>query len=365
MTKRVFPWMLSAILFCGISAMMLTSCSANDNAVIITPSQEITGKWYAENDTPGTIIVDGTSINYQKVVQYANFKDEGTGFWSIIFVDENADAIDIPGHFCGGTFNYTVNGNTLNISMTSSGLPILENSWSATYSNDKIFVNAAEVANSLTPISTEDDLDCQRWLRQLGFGYSGELPMISEATSKDYGKVVCSEGHLHEAKKMPPEGCVAVGILGKVTKKGHGLIIALEDARSQTWNTINGWNTVSKYAGTKLKLLPDDNARSRDLPSFTKLGSTAVSDWCVAQKSDYSDIFKNLGSESSGKDGYVYDKNVNAYINIKKSIFEHQSLYSEYWTATESTRFDGWAFDDYWIYKTKSMEIHIRPVLGF
>ena len=62
--------------------------------------------------------------------------------------------------------------------------------------------------------------------------------LLSAATAEDIGKVVCAAGHLHDAKTAVPAGCTAVGILGKVTETGHGLILALQNAISQTWNTM-------------------------------------------------------------------------------------------------------------------------------
>ena len=120
-------------------------------------------------------------------------------------------------------------------------------------------------------------------------------PLLSAVTTSDYGKVVCAAGHLHDAKTAVPVGCTAVGIIGKVTETGHGLILALQDATSQSWNTINGWTSETTYAGTTLKVLPDDAARG-SLTSYTTLGETTVSNWAVAQKNDYDEIFTNLGS---------------------------------------------------------------------
>ena len=68
--------------------------------------------------------------------------------------------------------------------------------------------------------------------------------------------VACAAGHLHLAKTAVPSGCTAVGILGKVTATGHGLILALKDADTQQkWSTINSWDSETTYAGTTLKLL--------------------------------------------------------------------------------------------------------------
>jgi hypothetical protein len=136
----------------------------------------------------------------------------------------------------------------------------------------------------------------------LGFGAAKPL---SAATAEDVGKVVCAAGHLHPAKTALPTGSTAVGILGKVTETGHGLILALQDATSQQWSTINGWTSVTTYDNTKLRLLPDDTARG-SLTSYTTLGSTMVSNWCVAQKSDYEAIFTNLGS-TTGNTGKTFD----------------------------------------------------------
>lgn len=68
----------------------LTACSEEDNSAVNNETtKNIVGKWYAENNKPGSINADGVSIDYHKLVQYADFKDDGTGFWSIIFVDDN------------------------------------------------------------------------------------------------------------------------------------------------------------------------------------------------------------------------------------------------------------------------------------
>ena len=151
--------------------------------------------------------------------------------------------------------------------------------------------------------------------------------LLSAATTSDYGKVVCADGHLHNAKTAVPAGCTAVGILGKVTSTGHGLILALQNAIPQTWNTIFGWASVTTYAGTTLKVLPDNAARGVQLTSYTVLGATAMSNWAVAQKSDYEAIFTNLGSTAAYWDGKPYDANVNAYITTGVG---GAALYGEY-----------------------------------
>jgi len=186
--------------------------------------------------------------------------------------------------------------------------------------------------------------------------------LLSAATTADVGKVVCSDGNVYPAKTAVPEGCTAVGILGKVTETGHGLILALQDATAQDWNTINGWISVTTYAGTTLKVLPDDAARG-SLTSYTTLGATTVSNWAVAQKSDYEAIFQNLGS-TINDDGYTYDDNVNAYITTGVG---GTAISGNYWSATEYyDNYSVWYFNsDYWYGDVKTYSYSVRPVLAF
>lgn len=173
--------------------------------------------------------------------------------------------------------------------------------------------------------------------------------------------MVCADGKLYPAKTAVPEGCTAVGILGKVTETGHGLIISLQDATEHSWGIINGWTSVTKFAGTTLKLLPGW-ALGRRLTSYTTLGTTAVSNWCVAQKSDYEAIFTNLGS-TKDKDGYTYDANVNAYITTGVG---GTAISGSYWSATEYDGYRGWRFHSgFWSRASKGGGRSLRPVLGF
>ena len=185
---------------------------------------------------------------------------------------------------------------------------------------------------------------------------------LSSATVDDLGAVACSDGQLYMGKKAAPAGKTAVGILGKVTTTGHGLILALKNAYSQQWNTINGWTSVDTYAGTTLKVLPDDGARGTNLTSYTTLGATAVSNWAVAQKSDYEAIFINLGSTKYDEDGYTYDANVNAYITTG---VDGEALSGDYWSATEIGGGDAWGFESEFWFDHGESSFRVRPVLGF
>jgi hypothetical protein len=204
------------------------------------------------------------------------------------------------------------------------------------------------------------------------------------ATAADYGKVVCDEGHLHQAKTAVPTGCIPVGILGKVTETGHGLILALQNAKMQTWFTIDSWESETGFANTTLKVLPDDDARG-GLTSYTKLGETPVSNWAVGQHTDYKSIFANLGSKKTDShDGTTYDDNVNAYITegVGGTAINNEEGEGPYWTASEFIGYDddnygqhlGFYFasppesfywDRYWYGLSKDLPESIRPLLGF
>ena len=188
---------------------------------------------------------------------------------------------------------------------------------------------------------------------------------LANATAEDIGMVVCAAGHLHTAKTAVPTGCTAVGILGKVTETGHGLILALQDAAWQTWNTIKGWDPVTTFAGTTLKQLPEEALGS--LTIYTVLWPTIsnpiyLSSWCVAQKDVYSAIFQNLGS-TKYDGGYTYDANVNAYITTGVG---GTAMATFYWSATEDDDYVAWVFDSgYWHIYFKKYSGSVRPVLGF
>lgn len=153
-----------------------------------------------------------------------------------------------------------------------------------------------------------------------------------------------------------------MGILGKVTETGHGLILALQDATMQTGNTIKVWTSTTDFAGTTLKVLPDNAARG-SLTSYAALGTTAVSDWAVAQESDYEAIFTNLGSTTIDSDGTVYDANVNAYITTGVG---GTALDGYYWSATEFGGGKAWLFTKtFWPCLDMTLCLNVRPVLGF
>ena len=182
--------------------------------------------------------------------------------------------------------------------------------------------------------------------------------LLSSATSSDIGKVVCNNGHLHNAKTAVAAPCTAVGILGKVSSTGHGLILALQNASQATANGVNGWSNKS-VASTTIKLLPAANYGS--LTSYTELGTITVSNWGVASQADYTTIFKNLGSTSG------YNANVNAYITTGVG---GTALSGNYLSSTRKNVSGAGSMGVYfssggWETVILTARLNIRPVLGF
>ena len=241
-----------------------------------------------------------------------------------------------------------------------------------------IYVAIRPVTSANIDITANDGSQCynksltgKNYAADNGYSVSWKMPeaLLSNANTANYGMVVCADGHLHLAKTAVPGGCTAVGILGKVTETGHGLILALQDAPKQTWDIINGWNSVTNYAGTTLKLLPDGARGS--LTSYIILWPSisnpiTVSNWCVAQKSDYEAIFTNLGSTTGDSNGTTYDDNVNAYITTGVG---GTAMAGDYWSATEYAEYGGWyawGFHSYsWVNYFTTGSDSVRPVLGF
>ena len=83
----------------------------------------------------------------------------------------------------------------------------------------------------------------------------------------------------------------------------------------------------------------------------------------MAQKSDYEEIFTNLGSTTGDFRGKTYDTNVNAYITTGVG---GTALDGNYWSATEYGGRYAWGFYRYsWINYFTTGSDSVRPVLGF
>ena len=367
MNKFKFLAMLVAIAL----LLVVTGCKKESSINIQELEQSLVGLWWDEFEYED-VTEDG--VPFSRVLLAVRADADHTGCIYLGVFDDNSDKplVVYGGPVDAGFTWKLLSDGSLVLSDPTSGESLLmtradgENygdtitdvsGTSMIYTADGLTMNNVSYSGTLTKADVDEQTDIMGKV-------AGEVRPLSTATASDYGKVVCDKGHLHPAKTAVPDGCTAVGILGKVTETGCGLILALKDATSQTWNTINGWTSVTTYADTELKVLPDDAARGANLTSYAALGTTAVSDWAVAQKSDYEEIFTNLGS-TKYDDGYTYDANVNAYITTGVG---GTALSGHYWSATKNNIVDlAYCFgsDIGWGLYPMSESLSVRPVLGF
>ena len=172
------------------------------------------------------------TVTTQPAAQFAIFK----------FTVKNADAsatIDVkPLIITIGTQDYTVTPASATSTLYAA-LPAVSGQTVSFY---------AAGSDSKTYTCSKDGVTfaaAKYYQSTLKMAEAAAYKLLSAATAEDIGKVVCADGHLHDAKTAVPAGCTAVGILGKVTETGRGLILALQDATAQNWNTINSWTSVA------------------------------------------------------------------------------------------------------------------------
>ena len=109
MENRIL-WMLAAILtFCG--AVLLTSCSEEDNPVVdpetfeIPQEEQLEGKWYCECKVEGTIGEGDNAQHYDKVVMIVYWYN--AGFW--FRIPMNGDTpVKLGKEKFGGLFDHTI-----------------------------------------------------------------------------------------------------------------------------------------------------------------------------------------------------------------------------------------------------------------
>lgn len=255
-TNHYFKYSIRALTALLVTLTMvagLTACSDYDNPITDPPSQYILGSWCAEQNVPGSFDADGVSISYQKVVQYASFRENGEGFWSIIFVDEDGHAIDIPGYFCGGNISYVdKTNNTIGITITNAGIPILEDLWDVTYANGKLYVPLPDNDHYMAPITDEQNVKVQRWLRELGLGGVNIVDLATLQT--DY---------------IAMDGDVLTGTLG-----GNYQILIEKDAIvTLDGVTINSSKACIKCQGNATIILADESTNTL---TSTSTGESAL-----------------------------------------------------------------------------------------
>ena len=154
-------------LFTVMFAMGFTACSEYDNPVPNIQPEDIIGRWYAEYNQPGSFDANGVDVQYQKIAHCATFEENGKGFWSIVFIDVDGKAIDIPGYSCSGPINYTIHGRTIKIQMEDAGIPILNDNWDVKYTNNLLTIKSPLFSEAMTPITPDQDEMVQNWQQEL------------------------------------------------------------------------------------------------------------------------------------------------------------------------------------------------------
>ncbi|MBR6876314.1 MAG: hypothetical protein IKN00_08515 [Bacteroidales bacterium] len=366
MIKFSFLAMLSAIAL----LLGMTGCRKEPSINVQELEKSLVGVWWDEYEYKD-VTEDG--IPFSRVLLAVKADADHTGCIYLGVFDETSDyPLVIYGGPAVAGFTWKLLGNgslELGVPTTFKSITITRGDGgsygdtmtdvsgiSMTYTGNALTMNSGTYSGTLTKADAEEQADIEDKV-------SGEVRPLSTATASDYGKVVCDKGHLHPAKTAVPDGCTAVGILGKVSSTGHGLILALEDAKECSGNSIfsRSWPIEKNYAGVLLKVMPD-NARG-PLTSYTKLGETPVSNWAVALKVEYEAIFTNLGSTTEDGNGKLYDSNVNAYLTTGVGGKE---LTGTYWSIHKRTDYSSWAFSDKsWYVSGTSRRLKVRPVLGF
>ena len=364
-----YKWMLSAILtICGTLA--LTSCSENDDPIIAQSSsmtKGIVGEWIFEQEVDNIelnnpdITLEPSANGYLKAVIY-HFDADGSCWKEINVMNDNKMVYQFTDRYSTGESTYTINAAGKVIVKLANNIEESINMEGLHFDGTKLTAEGADAYPLVRATSEQIKL----YKEEADAWHGGSESTLSNATAADLGKIVDETGHLHPAKKALPKGCIAVGILAKVTKEGgHGLIIAVWDEKFQNLEDLSHWKATDKFANTTLLVTPD-NWQWSEMKRYTTLGKTPVSNWALAQKSDYEEIFKNLGSTTGNNDGKVYDDNVNAYITTGTGGRKIRTNRG-FWSATKASDGGLWYFDweGWYICSEQDYSMCIRPVLGF
>lgn len=106
MRKSIFGlWMLLTLP--AVLALGITSCAEHDNPVDPNPlADQVKGMWYAQDDEESQTPFEG--VPYTRVIQVLNFSDDGTGWWSVMYFDnESSEPVDRLGGKSAGDSHFT------------------------------------------------------------------------------------------------------------------------------------------------------------------------------------------------------------------------------------------------------------------
>jgi len=133
--KKLFQWMMAAILICG--AMTFTACSSSDDDGekktddgVLTP-EKLAGVWYAnyaDDQTEG-------DLHWTSVVEDYKFNADGTGYLEYFQTDGNklVDALFVRDN---GKLHYTIIGDTVTVTVDA----IKGATWKFNYADGKLLI---------------------------------------------------------------------------------------------------------------------------------------------------------------------------------------------------------------------------------
>ena len=115
MKKKVFLWMLAAVIATG-GASLMTSCIGNEDDPVVNPDtpgsldMPLDGVWYSHYPSKGTLqkSQNGEKLDYTYVLEYYQFNTDGTGVWNRMFFNTDQDEpLENLGSKVTGHFTYT------------------------------------------------------------------------------------------------------------------------------------------------------------------------------------------------------------------------------------------------------------------
>jgi len=283
----------------------------------------------------------------------------------------------------GSGFSVSRSGNTITVTRTSTG------AFSGT-----ITVTGSGDSNHNAPSS-------------ISISVSGENTYnFSSVTSSDVGKVLCSNGHVHNTvSDATSSGCTASGIICYVGDHGSvddsnstykGLAIALADC-SATYGTI-GWCSpstanclASDYLASDVataitmknginttyhlvnKTLSGTSSHTHDAAQRANNFSTArpsgASGWFLPSVGQWNLILKGLTGSSSNLSTYNNSTFKASNVNSKITAAGGTGLQSEsYWSSTEKSTYYAWLVSlnsGYASSTGKNVNEYVRAVFAF
>ena len=184
--------------------------------------------------------------------------------------------------------------------------------------------------------------------------------LLSSATSAAIGKVVGSDGKYYSnVASATNAGATVVGVLAYSGSTGYGYIIALQNSASATWSTVNGYTAYSGSieSASGSKLVPAGSYNG--LSSYTTLGSTAVSNWVVLTKAQYTNMWNQFGGATNG----TYNSTSNGHITAAGGTALSGNFYS--CTPGSGNYVDGWYYNSSGWHSDGIGGSGVRPVLAF